>query len=112
VALLFAASLFFLPLVEPLQHLKFAYAPALMAVGLLMVPSITKVDLDDLSEAVPAFATIVVMLFSYNIANGLTAGLILYPLFKVLVGRAKELHPGSIVLGLLCLVYYVFGLPH
>lgn len=111
-AVLFAACLFVLPLLEPLQHLHYAYAPALMAVGLLMLGSITKVDLDDLTEAVPAFATIVMMLFSYNIANGLTAGLILYPLFKLAAGRWKELHPGAIVLGVMCLVYYVFGLPH
>jgi len=38
--------------------------------------------------------------------------LILYPLFKTLAGRFKELHPGSLVLGGLCLIYYVFGLPH
>lgn len=112
VALLFAVSLFILPLIEPLQHLTYAYAPALMSVGLLMIVSIKKVDLDDLTEAVPAFATIVMILFSYNIANGLTAGLILYPLMKLLVGRGKELHPGSIVLAALCLVYYMFGLPH
>lgn len=112
VGLLFAASLFFLPLLGPLQTLKFAYAPALITVGLLMVGSINKIDLDDLSEAVPAFATIVMMLFSYNIANGLTAGLIVYPVFKTCVGRARELHPGSIVLGILCLIYYRFGLPH
>lgn len=112
VALLFFASLFFLPLLEPLQHLRFAYAPALMAVGLLMIQSIAKVDLEDLTEAVPAFATIVMILFSYNIANGLTAGVILYPLFKALCGRANELHPGSLVLAGLCLIYYCFGLPH
>jgi AGZA family xanthine/uracil permease-like MFS transporter len=111
-AVMFASCLFVLPLLEPLQHLRYAYAPALMAVGLLMMGSVTKVDLDDLTEAVPAFATIVMMLFSYNIANGVTAGLILYPLFKVVAGRAKELHPGSYVLGALCLVYYIFGLPH
>ncbi len=112
VAALFALSLFFIPLLEPLQHLSYAYAPALMAVGLLMLPSINKVDFNDLTETLPAFVTVVVILFSYNIANGLTAGLIIYPVFKALVGRARELHPGSIVLAALCLVYYVFGLPH
>lgn len=112
VGLLFLLSIFFIPLFEPLQSLKFAYAPALVAVGLLMVQSIRKVDFDDLSEAVPAFTTIIVMMFSYNIANGLTAGLILHPLFKLLVGRWQEVKSGSIVLALLCLVYYVFGLPH
>jgi AGZA family xanthine/uracil permease-like MFS transporter len=112
VAALFAVSLFVVPLIEPLQHLSYAYSPALMAVGLLMVGSIAKIDLQDMTEAVPAFTTIFLMLFSYNIANGLTGGLVLYPLFKILCGRHKELHPGSLVLAAMCIVYYLFGLPH
>jgi AGZA family xanthine/uracil permease-like MFS transporter len=52
------------------------------------------------------------MVFTYNIANGLTAGLVLYPLFKLVAGRYKDLNVGSVVLGLLCLIYFVFGLPH
>jgi AGZA family xanthine/uracil permease-like MFS transporter len=111
-AVLFAVSLFFIPLVEPLQHLRYAYGPALVAVGVLMVGSIRKIDFDDLTELVPAFATIVMMLFTYNIGNGLTAGLVLYPVIKLAAGRARELNAGSVVLGLLCLICYVFGLPH
>jgi AGZA family xanthine/uracil permease-like MFS transporter len=111
-AVLFGASLFFIPLIEPLQHLQYAYGPALIAVGLLMTSSIKKIDFDDLTELVPSFATIVVMVFTYNIANGLTAGLVLYPLYKIVTGRGKEISAGATVLGLLCLVYYVFGLPH
>jgi AGZA family xanthine/uracil permease-like MFS transporter len=111
-AVLFVASLFFIPLLQPLQHLRYAYGPALIAVGVLMVGSIRKIDFDDLTELVPAFVTIVMMIFTYNIANGLTAGLVLYPAFKVLAGKARQLNAGAIVMGLLCLVYYVFGLPH
>jgi AGZA family xanthine/uracil permease-like MFS transporter len=110
--LLFAAALFFLPLLEPLQQLKYAYGPALMAVGLLMLSAVRKIDFDDLTEAVPALATIAMMLFTYNIANGLTAGLVLYPLFKLLAGRPREVTGGAAVLAGLCLVYFVFGLPH
>jgi AGZA family xanthine/uracil permease-like MFS transporter len=83
-----------------------------MAVGLLMLASLQRIDFADLTEAVPAVATIAMMLFTYNIANGLTAGLVLYPVFKVLAGRWREIHGGAVVLGLLCLVYFVFGLPH
>lgn len=111
-AALFAASLFFIPLIEPLQRLRFAYAPALVAVGLAMMGSFRKIDFDDLTESAPAFATIVMMVFTYNIANGLTAGLLLYPLIKLAAGRARDLRGGSVVLALLCAVYYVFGLPH
>jgi len=84
----------------------------LIAVGLLMLDSMRKIDYDDLTELVPAFVTIVMMIFTYNIANGLTAGLVLYPVGKLLAGRAREINGGSIVLALLCLIYYVFGLPH
>jgi AGZA family xanthine/uracil permease-like MFS transporter len=109
---LFAVSLFFLPLVEPLQHLTYAYGPALIAVGMLMLGSVTKIDFTDLTETVPAFATIAMMLFTYNIGNGLTAGLAVYPVIKLATGRYRDLNAGSVALGLLCLVYYVFGLPH
>jgi AGZA family xanthine/uracil permease-like MFS transporter len=111
-ALLFIFALFFIPLFEPLQRLRYAYGPALIAVGVLMIGSVKRIDFEDLTEVVPSFATIVVMIFTYNIANGLTAGLVLYPVFKLLAGKWKQLTAGSIVLGLLCLVYYVFGLPH
>jgi AGZA family xanthine/uracil permease-like MFS transporter len=110
--LLFALSLFCIPLVEPLQALRFAYGPALIAVGALMLESIRRIDFDDLTELVPAFATIVMMVFTYNIANGLTAGLVLYPIMKLLAGRPREIGGGSIVLAALCVIYYVFGLPH
>jgi AGZA family xanthine/uracil permease-like MFS transporter len=110
--LLFAASLFFIPLVEPLQHLSYAYGPALIAVGLMMVGSAVRIDVADYTELVPAFATVAMMVFTYNIANGLTAGLVLHPLLKLLAGRWREIHPGGVVLAGLCLIYFVFGLPH
>jgi AGZA family xanthine/uracil permease-like MFS transporter len=109
---LFALSLFFLPLVGPMQKLTFAYGPALLAVGVLMMGTVTRIDFSDMTEAIPAVAALAMMVFTYNIANGLTAGLVLYPIFKVAAGRFHELKVGSIVLGLLCLVYFVFGLQH
>jgi AGZA family xanthine/uracil permease-like MFS transporter len=74
--------------------------------------SIRNIDFEDMTELVPSFVTIAAMIFTYNIANGLTAGLTLYPLFKLAAGRARELKPGAVVLALLCLVYFVLGLPH
>jgi AGZA family xanthine/uracil permease-like MFS transporter len=85
---------------------------ALVAVAVLMLGSIRRVDFEDMTELVPAFATIVVMVFTYNVANGLTAGLVLWPLFKAVTGQFKEVKAGSVVLALLCLAYFVFGLPH
>ena len=95
-----------------MQQLRYAYGPALIAVGVLMIGSIRRIDFDDLTELVPAFTTMVMMVFTYNIANGLTAGLVLYPVIKLAAGRWRELNAGAVVLGVLCLVYYLFGLPH
>ncbi len=111
-AALFVVSLFLIPLFEPMQALRYAYAPPLMIVGMLMLSSVTRIDFDDLTELVPAFTTIVVMAFTYNIANGLTAGLVLHPLMKLITGRYREVRAGSIALALLCLVYYFFGIVH
>jgi AGZA family xanthine/uracil permease-like MFS transporter len=111
-AALFALSLFFIPLLEPMQSLQYAYAPALLVVGMLMLNAAAKIDFDDLTELVPAFTTVIVMVFTFNIANGLTAGLALYPIMKVLAGRARELRPATLVLAGLCGLYYAFGLPH
>jgi adenine/guanine/hypoxanthine permease len=111
-ALLFAAALFFVPLLAPLQQMRFVYAPALIVVGMLMAASLKKIDFDDVSEALPALATVAMMVFSYNIANGLTAGLLLYPLIKLAAGRARDVSAGSLALAALCAVYYLFGLPH
>ena len=104
--------LFLIPAIEPLQTLRYAYGPALIAVGVLMVGSVRQIDFDDLTELVPALVTVGMMLFTYNIANGLTAGLVLYPVLKAASGRARELSLGSVVLAVLCLVYFLFGLPH
>lgn len=111
-AALFSLSLFFIPLIEPLQQLRFAYGPALIAVGILMAGSVRKIEFDDLTEWAPAFVTIVMMLFTYNIANGLTAGLVTYPFLKLVTGRSRELNGGTILLSVLCAAYFVFGLPH
>jgi len=111
-AALFLGALFFVPLVKPLQQLQYAYAPALVAVGLLMISSARGIDFDDMTELVPAFATIAIMVFSYNIANGLTAGLALYPFVKAAAGRIREVRAGAWALAALCLSYYLFGLPH
>jgi AGZA family xanthine/uracil permease-like MFS transporter len=111
-AALFAASLFFIPLLEPLQRLQYAYAPALVAVGLLMTGSFARIEFEDLTELVPAFVTITLMVFTYNIGNGLTAGLLVYPLVKAAAGRLREVKPGGLALALICAAYYVFGLPH
>jgi AGZA family xanthine/uracil permease-like MFS transporter len=110
--MLFALTLLFVPLLQPLQKLAFAYGPAMMIVGVLMFGAAKKLDVEDWTELVPALVTIVMMVFTYNIANGLTAGLIVHPALKLLCLRWREIHPGSALLGATCLMYYVFGKLH
>lgn len=89
--LLFLAAMFFTPLYEvvPVE----AAAPALVVVGALMMRQITEIDFTDFSLALPAFLTIVVMPFTYSIANGIGAGFISYVLLRAVTGRAREVHP-------------------
>jgi adenine/guanine/hypoxanthine permease len=111
-AALFAAALFFIPLVGPLQELRFAYGPALIMVGVMMMGSVRQIDFEDATELVPALVTVGLMVFTYNIANGLTGGLVAQPLLKVAAGRGREVNAGAWVLFALCAAYYAFGLPH
>ncbi|NLZ48692.1 MAG: NCS2 family permease [Clostridiales bacterium] len=84
-----------------------ATAPALVVVGILMLESIKEVDFSDFTEALPAFFTIVIMPFSYSIANGIAAGIIFYPLMKVFTKRYKEVHPIIYVLAVLFIIRFI-----
>lgn len=106
VSLLFLLSLFFAPIVKKVP--SHAYGPAMMIVGLMMMTSLRKLDFDDLTELIPAFGVIIFMSFTYNLGVGITAGFILYPVFKILSGRWKEISIGLLVLSVLCLFFYIF----
>ncbi|MET9735788.1 NCS2 family permease [Streptomyces sp. NPDC006458] len=87
---LFALALLFTPLltIVPLQ----AAAPALVAVGFLMMTQVKQIDWDRYEIAIPAFLTIAVMPFTYSITNGIGAGFVAYVVIKTALGRAKEVH--------------------
>jgi len=89
--LLFLAAMFFTPLYEvvPIE----AAAPALVVVGALMVRQVRDIDFTDFSIALPAFLTIVVMPFTYSIANGIGAGFVSYVLLRTAAGRGGQVHP-------------------
>lgn len=88
VGLLFLAALWFSPLVGSVP--KFATAPALIFVGILMMKSCLEINWNDLTEAAPAFFTITFMPFTYSIANGIAMGFISYAVVKALCGKARE----------------------
>ena len=87
VGVLFVLCLFLAPLAQSVPG--FATAPALLFVGVLMIQGITHIEWDDITEAVPAFLTIVFMPFAYSIADGIAMGFISYALIKLCTGKAS-----------------------
>ncbi|TCB68646.1 NCS2 family permease [Acinetobacter sp. ANC 4178] len=87
VGVLFILCLFLAPLAQSVP--SFATAPALLFVGVLMIQGITHIEWDDITEAVPAFLTIVFMPFAYSIADGIAMGFISYALIKLCTGKAS-----------------------
>jgi len=85
-----------------------AYGPALIVVGLFMLAPIRRIDFEDYSESVPSFAVVALTCFTYNIAIGITAGFVLYPLCKLVAGKAREIRPGLWLLTALSLLFFVF----
>ncbi|MEU0928514.1 NCS2 family permease [Streptomyces malaysiensis] len=87
---LFGLALFLTPLatVVPAQ----AAAPALIAVGFLLMSQVRSIDWERLDIAVPAFLTIALMPFSYSISNGIGAGFVSYVVIKAVLGKAREVH--------------------
>lgn len=106
VAALFALSLFFAPLFTIVP--PHAYGIALVVIGSFMIKPVVQIDFDDLTELIPAFLTIVLMIFTYNIGVGMTSGMITYVLLKVCTGRRGEVKAGMWVLALLSASLFVF----
>ncbi len=88
VAGFFAVSLFLAPIFLLVPGA--ATAPALIIVGLFMMSPVKNIDLEDFTEAIPAFFTIVMMPLAYSIAEGIVFGVVTYVILKALSGRAKE----------------------
>jgi adenine/guanine/hypoxanthine permease len=104
--LLFALALFFSPLVSAIPPQ--AYGPALIAVGVLMMSPVTRINFNDFTEVVPSFTTVALMSFTFNIAIGMTAGFLLYPFCKLVARRSKEIPSALWVLSALSLLFYIF----
>lgn len=102
----FALTLFFSPFVAAIPAQ--AYAPALIVVGLFMLAPIIHIDFSDYTESIPAFAVVTLMCFSFNIAVGITAGFVLYPLCKLAGGKISQVKPALWLLTGLSLLFFIF----
>ncbi len=91
VAICFALSAFLATFVSAVPFA--ATAPALVAVGIMMVSSFREINWNNLSEAIPAFFAGIFMALCYSISYGIAAGFVFYCIVKVCKGKAKEIHP-------------------
>ena len=106
IAGLFFAAAFCAPIVAAIP--SYATAPALILVGALMCGAVAAVKWDDLTDAVPAFLTLIATPLTFSIATGLSMGLISFTFLKLCSGRAKQISPLIWVLTALFLLRYIF----
>ena len=107
-AILFGLSLLLSPIFLAIP--SFATAPALIVVGFLMLTSVTKIDFNDMTEAIPAFIAIIAMPFFYSISEGISLGVISYVVINLVTGKAKEKKISILmyVLAILFVLKYIF----
>jgi AGZA family xanthine/uracil permease-like MFS transporter len=104
VGLLFLASLAVVPLAAAIP--LYASHIALVVIGVVMLRNVVEVAWDDLTAAIPAGMTVLVMPFTYSIAYGIAAGIVSYPLVKLAAGRLDETRPGHWVLAAAFVIYF------
>jgi AGZA family xanthine/uracil permease-like MFS transporter len=104
---LFLLAMFLAPLAAVIPSA--ATGPVLVVVGALMISQIAGIDWDDIGVALPAFATVALMPFTYSIANGVGAGMVLYVLIAVLRGRWRDVHPLLAVVAAVFVWYFAHG---
>jgi AGZA family xanthine/uracil permease-like MFS transporter len=102
----FLLALFLSPLIAIIPAA--ATAPALVIVGVFMMQSIAELDLKDFSKAVPAVVTMIAMPLTFSIAEGIALGFVVYVLFNLGTGRAKEVKPLAWVLAVLFLAHLIW----
>lgn len=100
--LLFILALFFAPVFLLIPGA--ATTGAFVLVGVFMMDSIGKINLSDISEALPAFVTIIMMLLTYSIANGIILGLLCYVLLKLFCGKYKQITLTMYILAILFII--------
>ena len=99
-AVLFILSIFLAPIFLAIPG--FATAPALVIVGMLMMSSVSKVKFEgDMADVLGAFVAIIMMPFTYSIANGIMFGVLVWLVLKVVRGKIKDIHPVMWIVGAL-----------
>lgn len=102
---LFVLALLFSPIFLAIP--SFATAPALIVVGFMMMQQVTKLDWQDLTDAIPAFICIMAMPFMYSISEGIAFGVISYVILHVVSGKAKKVTPLMYILAVVFVLKYI-----
>ena len=102
---MFLLTTFLAPLVAVIPYE--AATPALVIVGFLMMTQIKNIDWDDMGIALPAFLTIILMPFTYNISVGIGVGFVTHVVIRAIQGRGKEVHPLLWVVSGLFVIYFL-----
>ena len=102
---LFALSLLLSPIFLAIP--SFATAPALIVVGYLMLTSVTKIDFNDMTEAIPCFIAIIAMPFMYSISEGISMGVISYVVMNLFAGKKEKITPVMYILAVLFILKYI-----
>jgi AGZA family xanthine/uracil permease-like MFS transporter len=105
VALLFFAALFLSPLFLMIPSV--ATAPALIMVGAMLMTPVKNIAMDDFTELIPAFLTIIMMPMSYSISEGMMFGVVSYVLLKLFTGRFREVTAATWILAALFLLKFM-----
>ena len=107
VGLLFIISLFLSPLFMLIPSA--ATSGALVLVGVLMLDSVKQLELNDVSEAFPAFVTMITMVLCYSIADGIYLGILSYVILKLCTSQYKVLNSTLIILSILFILNFIYG---
>lgn len=86
-----------------------ATSGALIMVGVLMLDSVKKINLQDMTEAFPAFITMITMVLCYSIADGICLGILSFVIMKLCTHRWKDLNWTLCILSILFVLNFALG---
>ena len=104
VTVLFLLALFFSPLLTVVTAA--VTAPALVCVGALMMSNTKHIDFEDFIDVTAAFLTMMFMVLTYSIAEGIAVGFFTYVVLKIFKGESKKVHPIMFVLAVMFIIYF------
>lgn len=105
-ALMFVLALFFSPLFLIVPSA--AITPVLVTVGLSMTSAVKAIDSDNITEAIPAFLTFIIIPLTYSIADGIMIGILSYVVLNIITGKFKQISLPMYAMGILSLVKMLF----